>query len=123
MPAHPPALGSVKIDWASALVRDRELVVKLKPRPPSRWRRRLRTIVAALEQTSGGWGTVTVKKRRLHVSDVTEEAAADLRHFLTSLVLEANAGEPQRQSAPPAPESPSEALDRRLTAAFRAFAD
>jgi hypothetical protein len=109
----------VEIDWASAEVHDRELVVALTGEASASWRRRFAAVLPQLEH--GGtrrWGAVAAKKRRIVVADVEEGGEADVRLLLESLVREANASEPE-----PPDDDRADDADERIATAFRAFGD
>jgi hypothetical protein len=105
----------VQIDWSSAEVHDSQLGVGLSETPSKQWRQRLEATIPALARTSTPWGAVSVKKDRLIVDAVPEGAPDELRHYLESLVQQANAA----QADPD--ESEPDTPDARLTAAFQAF--
>jgi hypothetical protein len=109
-------MARVEIDWSTAEVRDGELTVALSEPPTSRWRKRFRTVLPRLERSGEAWGEVATKKDRIVVGDVDEGAEDEVRHFVESLVLEANAIEAEQEQ-----EQPEDA-DARMTAAFRTFA-
>jgi hypothetical protein len=76
------------LDWASAVVRDGKLEVPLRGELPSGWKDSFERTVALLP--SGGWGKVRLKKDRVRVRDVPEGDEDQLRHFLESVVMQAN---------------------------------
>jgi hypothetical protein len=107
---------TIEIDWASAQVRAGRLSVALSRKPPGA----LGDVVSRLQRDGHPWGEVEVGKRRLHVSDVTPGAEAELRHFLESAVLQANADAGLAADEPDGDEPAT--TDDEMTAAFRAFA-
>jgi hypothetical protein len=108
-------MGNLEIDWTTAKVDDGGLVVALSEPGSSKWRTRASTAVAALTRPGHPWGKVAVKKRGFVVAGVTEGHEDDVRHFLESIVLQANGREKARD------EADADDPDARMTAAFRAF--
>jgi hypothetical protein len=109
-------MATIEIDWSTAQVSDAELVVALAPNPPSEWRARANGAIALLERPGQSWKSIKVKKDRIVVSGVGEGREDDVRHFLESIVLQANAGEREETG-----EHVDEA-DERMTSAFQSFA-
>lgn len=74
----------------------------------------------------GDWGKVKLKKDRVRVGDVPEGGEDRLRHFLESVVLQANAAHPGAEAASPdeqdADEPEADGPDARMTSRFRSFA-
>ena len=66
----------------------------------------------------GRWGEIDVGKKKLKVDDVEPGAEADLRHFLETAVLQANADPPPNEK-----EGERSDADQAMTDAFRSFAD
>ena len=104
------------IDWGSAQVTGRKLTVWLTSPPSAAWRERARYLIDRLQRSDHGWGRVRPKKDRFVVHDLTEGSEQDVRHLLSSIIVEANAGEPQ-------PHSDQDDADARMTAHFRSFAE
>ena len=109
-------MAKTEIDWSTAQVSDAELVVALAPSPPPDWRARAKGAIALLERSGQPWEAIKVKKDRIVVSGVGEGSEDDVRHFVESIVLQANAGEGEE-----AEEHVDEA-DERMTSAFQSFA-
>ena len=108
------------IDWASASVSNARLTVAFTGKPDTEWIERLGRVIERLGHAGSGWGTVEVEKKKLRVDDVSPGAESDLRHFLESAILQANADlaaaeddDGGRRSGP----------DQEMTDAFRAFGD
>jgi hypothetical protein len=78
----------VTLDWSSAEVRDGRLEVPLRGELPTGWKDTFGRTVALLP--GGDWGKVRVKKDRVRVRNVGEGGEDQLRHFLESVVLQAN---------------------------------
>jgi hypothetical protein len=104
------------IDWGTAEVQGRKLTVWLTSPPSAAWRERARYLIDRLQRGDHGWGQVRAKKDRFVVRDVIEGSEQDVRHFLSSIVAEVNAGEPE-------PHSDQDETDARMTACFKSFAD
>jgi hypothetical protein len=109
---------AVVIEWGSASVSDARLSVELSAPRPKGWSDRFEAVVAQLATRGQRWGEVSLGKRRLHVEDVTAGAEEDLRHFLESAVLQANAA----VGAEPG-EDKETGPDADMAARFRSFAE
>jgi hypothetical protein len=108
-------MAELEIEWSGARVDDGELVVELSEPPSAQWRKRATAALGLLQRSGQKWGDVDIRKDRIVVGDVAEGTEADVRHFVESIVLQANAGERE-----PEPEHRDDA-DARMTAAFQAF--
>jgi hypothetical protein len=117
------------LNWASANVKDAKLTVELEGELPRGWRGSFET-TARLLGGSGGWGDVSLSKkhRTVSVSDVTEGSEEKLRHYLESVVEQANAAHPSQK--PEDEEADEDAEDRddggadaQMAERFRSFAD
>jgi hypothetical protein len=113
---------AVEIDWANADVRDGTLAVALSARPSKEWAGRFKGVLALLEPGRSEWGNVSLRSGTIRVDHVAEGDERDIRHFLESLVAQANAGEESAHDNE-RELSPQEARDRRLAEGFRAFSD
>jgi hypothetical protein len=114
-----------QIDWTSAEVSDGELTVGIVGDVPKGWVARLKALLERLGQTgSERWGPIKVAKSRITVGELVDGAEPDLRHLLESAILQANADlAPHEEGSEGAgQESPEQARDGRMAAAFRAFA-
>jgi hypothetical protein len=112
---------ALAIDWASASVKDRRLTVALSEPAPKGWSDELERVIAQLRTTGRGWGEISAGKRKLRVEEVRGGAEEELRHFLESAVLQANAAlelEPDAGDGADEPAGPDEAM----AAVFRSFA-
>lgn len=111
------------IDWDSAQVHDRRLEVRLEGDGTKEWDRHFNAVLAHLHRDNGPWGNVKLTKRQIKVADVQDGAEDDVRHFLESVVLQANT-DLAPQLDPPVADEPraADSVDERMTRAFRAFA-
>jgi hypothetical protein len=83
-------MSDVKLNWSTAKVDDSKLTVGLDGEMPSGWKDSFEA-VARLLASSADWGEVTLKKKSVAVADVSEGSEERLRHFLESVVEQANA--------------------------------
>jgi hypothetical protein len=117
-------MNGVALDWSSAEVRDGKFEVGLRGELPAGFKDGFDRTVALLP--SGGWGTVELKKQRIRVDDVAEGCEDRLRHFLESVVLQANASaEPSETEAHDEDDADHGGLSERdvtMTERFRSFA-
>ncbi|HEY4917189.1 MAG TPA: hypothetical protein VIH92_09775 [Solirubrobacteraceae bacterium] len=124
--------GARAIDWSSAELSDRALVVQLRGAGAKGWSKDFGGVLALLEQSGRGWGKVALKGSKVRVADVQAGTEEELRHFLESVVLQVNsdlgleietgaedAGSEETQSG----DRRLEAAERRMAATFRGFAD
>ncbi|MGH2872067.1 MAG: hypothetical protein ACRDL5_06350 [Solirubrobacteraceae bacterium] len=122
-----------QLDWASAQVRDGSLTVELSGRGSKVFNARLAGVLALLSSPHHGWGRVRISGRSIRVAGLSPGSELELRHFLESAVLEANAelAPPQRAErdagdAEPEPEDdqdqPDPDRDQRMAETFRGFA-
>ena len=119
-------MSSAKLNWTTATVENSKLEVGLEGEIPSGWTESFETTARLLGR--GEWGEVRVKKQTVRVDDVTPGTEEKLRHFLESVIVQANA-----DHAPPESESESadddddeaddeEGPDAEMTHRFRSFA-
>ena len=81
----------VKLNWNTAKVEDSKLTVDLDGELRSGWKGSF-DAVARLLANSADWGDVSLKgKKSVRVVDVSEGSEERLRHFLESVVAQANA--------------------------------
>jgi hypothetical protein len=114
------------LNWSGAKVDDGRLVVELEGELPSGWKKNFANTVTLLG--GGEWGKVELKKRTVTVSDVAEGAEEKLRHFLESLIQQANAAHPPASPESDDAESHAQAADddgpdELMTERFRSFSD
>ena len=121
------ALTQRNIEWGSAEIEDATLTVELGGANSKAWKQRFESVLALLETPHSRWGEVHINRKAIQVADVQPGTETELRHFLESVVLQVNSELPK----PEEPEQDAEGetvdeatqADRRMTAAFRAFAD
>ena len=108
-----------EIDWSSAEVADGKLTVALKGEPSKDWAERVEAIADRL-QPSSRW-KIEADAKQIAVGGVAPGAESDVRHFLESVLAQANA-----DFAPDEDEDSGEGPsgeDAEMTEAFRSFAD
>jgi hypothetical protein len=125
-------MSRVQLRWSEAEVRDGRLCVPLEPRPEKDWARRFKGTAALLDR--GSFGEVELKRGQVRVGPLEPGVEERLRHFLESVVLEANAPEAERERKAGSSgeddqaeetdeqgEDPGAARDREMTERFRAY--
>jgi hypothetical protein len=120
-------MSGVALDWSSAEVHDGTLEVGLNGERPKGWKESFERTVALLHGRN--W-TIELKKDRVRVQDVAQGSEDRVRHFLESVVLQANADHeetrPDPREEPEAEEDEAdepEGPDVEMTERFRSFAD
>jgi len=84
-------MSDVTLNWSTAKVEDSKLTVDLDGELPSGWKDSF-DAVARLLASAAEWGEVSLKgKKSVRVADVSEGSEERLRHFLESVVAQANA--------------------------------
>jgi hypothetical protein len=114
-----------QIDWASAQMTDGTLTVELTGKGSKAWKERFENVLALLDTPHAAWGEVRLRKSAVQVAGVQQGTEPELRHFLESIVLQANS-----DTQPEAPKDDAEvddageetALDEQMTATFKTFA-
>ena len=87
----------LELDWSTAQVRDGKLTVSLSEKPTREWGGSFEAVEKLLNQ--GHWEKVKLKKDEVHVKGIEPGTEEKLRHFLESIVLQANADlEPDEDS-------------------------
>jgi hypothetical protein len=112
---------AVEIDWSQASVDDGSLTLPLAGKAPKKWTDRLEAVADSLARGGRGWGEVSVGRKKLRVDDVTPGCEAELRHFLESAVLQANADVPVEDEDDSDGERSD--ADQQMTETFRSFAE
>ncbi len=114
-----------QIDWRSAQIEDATLTVELTGPASKAWKARFENVLALLGTPHSSWREVRLTKRAITVAGLQEGSESELRHFLESIVLQANSdtmpdtapsddeqGEKDREPDP----------DERMAGTFRGFA-
>jgi hypothetical protein len=109
------------IDWSTAEVDKARLTVVVGGRHSAAWTERLEEVVDRLGRSGNRWGEIEVGKKKLRVDAVERGAEADLRHFLETAVLQANADAPPKATKNSGGERSD--ADQEMTDVFRTFAD
>lgn len=109
-----------QIDWDSSEVEDASLTVRLTGSASKAWTRRFESVLAMLDQARDGWGEVRLTKKAIKVSVVQQGSESDLRHFLESIVLQANADTAPSEDQDEEDHKPD--ADERMARTFRGFA-
>jgi hypothetical protein len=114
----------IRLDWSAASVDGGRLTVPLAGKTSAHFKADLTAVIARLQGGGSAWGEIKVGKAKVRVDGVAAGDESDLRHFLESAVLQANANaradeeDDDERSADERSES-----DQQLTDAFRAFAE
>jgi hypothetical protein len=119
-----------KLDWSKAEVREAQLTVALEGEAPRGWKNTFERTAALLGR--GEWEQVQLKKQTVRVSGVTPGGEDKLRHFLESVVQQANADhlpaetesdEDDGDADDAAEEESGASEDAEMTERFRSFGD
>ena len=113
------------IDWASAQIEDGTLTVELTGKGSKAWKARFENVLALLDTPHTTWGETRLNKSTVKVAGVQQGGEPELRHFLESVVLQANS-----DTQPETPEDDVEGddaggepdVDEQMTATFKTFA-
>lgn len=114
------------IDWASAQIEDGTLTVELIGKGSKAWKARFENVLALLDTPHTTWGEVRLHKSTVKVAGVQQGGEPELRHFLESVVLQANS---DTQSEAPEDEAEGDDaggesdVDEQMAATFKAFAE
>jgi hypothetical protein len=121
------------LNWSSAEVKNGVLSVGLDGERPKGWNK---TFAATTAMLGGGgtWEKVELRKDRIKVSGVAPGMEDKLRHYLESVVLQANADhapeteddsdeDGEGQEAEAGQDDSGDDPDSDLTSRFKAFAD
>lgn len=114
-----------QIKWSTAAVEDGALSIELTGSGSKDWKRRFVGVLALLAHGHGEWGEVRLTKRGIRVIAVHPGSESDLRHFLESLVMQANSDlppDPSEHDIDQEAERSQKEAEAHMTATFRAFA-
>jgi hypothetical protein len=112
-------MDEITLDWSTAEVNDGTVTVELSGKPATKWVKHFDRTVQLLHR--GNWSEVKLKNRKIRLGVVSAGSEDDVRHFLESLVLEANTTiEPDEQQV--ASDSGSRE-DQAMTERLRSFAE
>ena len=113
-----------QIEWGSAQIEDATLKVELTGSASKAWKARFESVLALLDTPHSSWGEIHLTKKGIKIADVQQGSESELRHFLESIVLQANS-----DTAPNTPRDDDDSdeghkpdRDEQMTATFRAFA-
>lgn len=126
-------MSEAKLNWSTAKVKDSKLTVDLDGELPSGWKDSFDTVARMLAGPAA-WGEVSLRKKRtVCVTDVSEGSEERLRHFLESVVEQANADHrPDDSAREPSDEDDDDGSDEdrdepgpdaEMSDRFRSFAD
>lgn len=119
----------VRLDWSSAEMHDGKLVVALAGERPKGWADAFDRTAHLLNQ--GSWENVKLKKGEVRIRPVAPGEEERVRHFLESVVLEANSAiAPDDKDAedhgeaehPAETDDPETSEDAQMTERLRSFA-
>jgi hypothetical protein len=118
-------MSDVKLNWSSAQVTNGKLTVELAGNRPRGWKKSFEQTVRLLG-AGGNWDEVRVKKGQVHLSRLAPGDEEKARHFLDSVVTQANAAHRPSEPDSDAPDrqpSDESGPDAEMTKRFRAFAE
>lgn len=125
-------MSEAELNWSTAKVKNAKLKVDLDGELPSGWKDSFNA-VARLLGGPADWGEVSLsRKKTVSVADVSEGSEERLRHFLESVVEQANADhrpdDSQRersdeQDDDEEDEGDESGSDAEMSERFRSFAD
>jgi translation initiation factor 5B len=121
------------LDWSTAEVKDSKLTVQVEGDLPEGWED---TFTSTAKLLGGGsWGEVKLEEQKAEVSGVTPGSEEKLKHFLESVVLQANSThesdeedeeereEQDREDEDEDEEERESDSDKEMSERFRSFAD
>jgi hypothetical protein len=113
-----------EIDWGSTEIEDATLTVELTGSPSKAWKARFDNVLALLDTPHSSWGKVHLTKKGIKVADLQQGSESELRHFLESIVLQANSDTepdtPQQDDQETRQDEPG--ADEQMARTFRSFA-
>ncbi len=113
----------LQLEWSAAQVRDGTLTVEITGEFDDEWKQTFTRTLALLSST-GTWGEVAFKKRKVTVDDVQEGSEDNVRFALDGAVQEANAhhageDESDEDFGGDDDEPEGDETDQRMTDRFR----
>jgi hypothetical protein len=115
-----------QINWNTAEIVDGALTVELTGDAPKGWGKRFAGVLALLDQGGGGWGEIKLRKSTVKVTEVEEGSEDSLKHLLESVLQQVNTDldlSASEASHEQLEEDQRTQRDRRMTDAFRGFAE
>jgi hypothetical protein len=113
-----------EIDWASADVHERTVVVGLTGKPSKAWSESFDGVLRLLGKGTGGWGEISLEKKAIKVQGLEPQSERDLRHFIEAVVVQVNSEVAEPESEPhDEPADPQELEDDEMTATLRSFGE
>ncbi len=91
-----------EIDWGRAEIDEGTLTVELTGTSSTAWKQQFARVLALLDNANSRWGEVRLTRKGIRVGEVQQGTEPELRHFLESVVVQANSELPQRDD--PAPD-------------------
>jgi hypothetical protein len=79
-----------QIEWDSTQIEHGTLTVELTGSGSKAWKARFENVLALLDTPHSGWGEVHLTKKTIKVADLQQGSESELRHFLESVLLQAN---------------------------------
>ena|SRR5947209_2810696 len=76
------------LDWSTAEVKDSKLTVQVEGELPDGWENTFKATVQLLG--GGSWGEITLEDQKAQVSAASPGSEEKVKHFLESVVLQAN---------------------------------
>jgi hypothetical protein len=117
-----------EIDWASAEVHERSVVIGLTGKSSKAWNDSFDGVLHLLGHGTGGWREIGHDKKTIKVQGLQPKAERDLRHFLEAVVVQVNAelAESESESEPEPGAEPTdqqELEDEAMAATLRSFGE
>jgi hypothetical protein len=113
-------MDEVSLNWAEATVDDAQLSVPLEGELPEGWEKSFERTVRLLG--TGEWGAVELGEQTVSVAEVPQGDEDKLRHYLESVVEQANAAHRPDESEDDGDEQGRQGPDAEMTERFRSFA-
>jgi hypothetical protein len=120
-------MSEIKLDWSKAVVEEGQLAVPLDGKARTEWKTRFLATAGLLGR--GEWQDVKLGKHLVRVSGITPGSEDKLRHFLESVVQEANSAvtdeaQADQENAKPRGDAAEreDSPDAQMTERFRSFA-